>query len=190
MIFIQGELKHRSTWCTRAQLSLMGILIAFLLCAQFFWIRPFNRALDSANARAALAQNELTDDQQRAKNLPSVEREIARLRKRVERFDKVLPKQQDLAQFMSEVTRISQDASLRKLSWHLDSKPRKSDQFTELPIQFTFEGDFQSGVLQFLQGTEDMPRLTRVRKLNLKASDAHDGQVRAEITMNIYFGDE
>jgi Tfp pilus assembly protein PilO len=190
MKLLPCDLKNRLLWCQRAQ---WGLAIALLLLGggmYAMWIHPANAQLEAANLRIAASQSELREDQTRAKNLPLVEMEIARLRQRVERFDKKLPRQQDLAQFMNDVTRISQDASLRKLSWHLDSKPKKSDQFTELPIQFTFEGDFQSGVVQFLQGTEDMQRLTRIRKLDLKASDSHDGQVKAEITMNIYFGEE
>jgi Tfp pilus assembly protein PilO len=190
MTLLKGNLKSRLTWYRRAQGGLFIILLLVTVAVYSLWIRPANMALEAARVRATAAQSELQDDQMRARNLPLVEREIEHLRQRVERFDKKLPKQQDLAQFMNDVTRISQDASLRKLSWHLDSKPKKSDQFTELPIQFTFEGDFQTGVVQFLQGTEDMPRLTRVRKLDIKSSDLHDGQVKAEVTMNIYFGEE
>jgi len=190
MKLLRGDLKDQLIWCRRAQWGLLAMLGLLGGLVYLCWIRPENATLDAAHARIALAESELEQDQDRAKNLPRVEMEIQHLRQRVERFDKKLPRQQDLAQFIDDVTRISQDASLKKLEWHLDSKPRQSDHFTELPILFSFEGDFQSGVLQFLRGTEDMQRLTRVRKLELRAGDAHDGQVKAEVTMNIYFGEE
>jgi Tfp pilus assembly protein PilO len=189
MKLLHGELKNQLLWCQRAQ---WGLLIALLVLGGAIYlmgIRPANAELEQTYQQYAAARLELDQDQDRTRRLPQVELEIQRLRARVERFNKKLPKQQDLASFISDVTHISQQASLKKLAWHLDSKPRQSDQFTELPIQFTFEGDFQSGVFEFLRGTEDMPRLTRVRKLDLKASDALDGQVKAQLTMNIYFGE-
>ena len=184
------DLNNRLLWYRRIQWGMLVLFLLFAVAVYAVVIRPANTALDSASSRFASVQNELTENQARAKNLPLVEMGITRLRQQVKRFDKKLPRQQELAQFMNDVARISQDASLRKLSWHLDSKPQKSDRLTELPVQFTFEGDFQSGVVQFLQATEDMQQLTRVRRLNIRADDAHDGQVKADITMNIYFGDE
>jgi Tfp pilus assembly protein PilO len=186
----QANLKDQLLWCRRAQCGLLAILLAIGGAVCLFWIMPENARLDAARQRIAKAEAELQQDQDRAKSLPKVEAEIAGLRLRVARFDKQLPPQLNLAQFINDVTRISRDASLKNLSWHLDSKPRRSNQFTELPILFTFEGDFQSGILQFLRDTEDMQRLTRVRKLDLKADVAHDGQVKAELTMNIYFGEQ
>jgi Tfp pilus assembly protein PilO len=190
MKLLRGNLKDQLIWCRRAQWGLLAMLLVMGGGIYLLWIRPENARLDLAHQRIATAESELQQDQDRAKNLPKVELEIAGLRQRVARFDKELPRQLDLAQFINDVTRISQDASLKNLSWHLDSKARQSDQFTELPILFSFEGDFQSGVLQFLRGTEDMQRLTRVRKLDLRSDDAHDGLVKAEVTMNIYFGEE
>jgi Tfp pilus assembly protein PilO len=190
MKLLHGDLKNRLVWCERAQWALLAMLGLFGAGAYVLWIGPANVQLEAVDARYAIAMNELRDDQARAKSLPVVEMEISRLRQRVERFNKTLPRQQDLAGFMKDVTRLSQDAELKKLSWHLESKPKKSEEFTELPIQLTFEGDFQTGVVRFLQGTEDMQRLTRVRKLELKAGDARDGTVKAAVTMNLYFGEE
>jgi Tfp pilus assembly protein PilO len=190
MKLLQGELKNQLIWFGRAQKGMLALLVLLGGAIYLLGIRPASNELDQVHAQYASARNELDQDQDRAKNLPRVDLEIERLRLRVERFDKKLPKQQDLAVFINDVTRISQQASLHKLAWHLDSKPKHSDQFTELPIQFTFEGDFETGVVAFLRDTEDMQRLTRVRKLNLVSSDARDGQVKAELTMNIYFGEQ
>jgi Tfp pilus assembly protein PilO len=190
MKFFKGDLKDQLIWCRRAQLAMAAALLLLGGAIWFFWIKPEHATLDGAHARIAMVEQELAQDQNQARNLPKVEQEIERLRQRVERFDKKLPKQPELAEFYNDVTKISQQAALSKLSWHLDSKPRQADHFTELPILFSFEGDFQSGALQFLRGTEDMQRLTRVHKLELKADDQHTGMVKAEVTMNIYYGEE
>jgi Tfp pilus assembly protein PilO len=190
MKIIKGDLKDQLIWCRRAQLALAVLLLVLGGTIWFFWIKPEHATLDGAHARIAMVEQELAQDQNQARNLPRVEQEIERLRQRVERFDKKLPRQPELAEFYNDVTKISQEAALNKMSWHLDSKPRQGDHFTEQPILFSFEGDFQSGALQFLRGMEDLQRLTRVHKLDLKADDLHPGQVKAEVTMNIYFGEE
>jgi Tfp pilus assembly protein PilO len=187
---LRANLKDRLVWFRRIQWGLLTMLLVLGGAIYVCWIRPENARLEGARLRIANAESELQQDQDRAKNLPKVEAEIAALRQRVARFDKELPRLPNMVQFINDVTRISQDASLKQFRWILDTKPRVSDQMTEQPVLISFEGDFQSGVLQFLRGTEQMQRLTRVRKLDLKADDARDGQVKAELTMNIYFGDQ
>jgi Tfp pilus assembly protein PilO len=190
MKIINGDLKDRLVWCRRAQWALAVVLLLLGGAIWLFWIKPEHAMLDAAQAHIAMLKQQLAQDQNQIRNLPKVEQEIERLRTRVERFDEKLPKQQDLAQFINAETRISQEAALTKLCWHLDSKPRQGDHFIELPIQLSFEGDFQSGVLAFLRGTENLQRLTRVHKLQLTSDGPLSGQVKAEVTMNIYFGEE
>jgi Tfp pilus assembly protein PilO len=175
--------------CTRAQCAL-GVVLLLVGCAIYLMgIRPATVRLGELQAKFALEKSELQGNQARARDLPKVELEIEHLRQRVERFDKKLPKQQDLAQFIDDLTEISQQSSLQKLAWKPDLKPRRTDQFSELPIQLTFQGDF-AGVFDFLRRTEDMQRLTRVRKLELRSLEGSTGQVDVQVTMNIYFAEE
>lgn len=189
MMLLKGELKDQLAWCRRLQWGLVAVLLLLGGGIYSCWIRPQRAALQGAWAHIAMAEAELRQDQDRIGSLPKVELEIQQLRQRKERFNKTLPRQQDLAQFVNDVTRISRQAALEKLCWHLDLQPRRSDRLTEVPIRFSFEGDFQPGVVQFLRGTQDMQRLVRVGKLTLRSGDASDGHVKAEVTMNIYFGD-
>jgi Tfp pilus assembly protein PilO len=187
MRVLKGDLKTQLNWCRRAQWGLLAGLILPGFGVYCVLIRPENAALDTARARLTLAQSELARDQVQVQNLPRVELEIEQLRHRVERDHKLLPSHQDLAEFVDDVTRISKEASLQKLSWHLDSQPKQTNQMALLPVQLSFEGDFQTGVLAFLKATEDMARLTRVRKLDLQTS-AGDGQVKAQVVVDIYSG--
>ena len=189
MKLLRGELKSQLLWCTRTQWGLLIALAVLSSTVYLTGIRPANVELEQTHRQYAAARFELDQDQDRNRRLPQVEMDIQRLRARVERFDKKLPRQKELASFINDVTHVGQQAALRNFAWRLDSKPSKSDQLTELPIQFSFEGDFQSGVVEFLRGTQDMQRLIRVRKLDLKSSDALDGQVKAQLTLNIYFGE-
>src|SRR5205814_9891581 len=109
---------------------------------------------------------ELNEGRARAQNLPVIESEVEQLRTRLERFDKKLPKKPDMDQFMREITRVSELASLKKVTVQPGS-PKRSELFSEMPIALNFTGDFTS-VVNFLQQTEEMQRLTRVRSLAIK----------------------
>ncbi len=187
---LTGDLKKQSDRCRQAQCVLGGALFLATLAVYLVQIRPAVLQLAEVHRQYQAACVSLQQDQVETAKLPQVELEIERLHQRVERFDKKLSKPRDLAPFISDIQRISQESSLKMLYSQSDTKPRRTDQFSELPIKLTFEGDFQNGVVEFLRKTEDMQRLTRIQKLDIRSSEAHDGQVKAELTMNIYFAEE
>jgi len=164
--------------------------VALLLVAGFYFvgIRP------AQNQRLAILSSisdqrlQLNEGRARAQNLPLIEAEVEQLRTRLERFDKKLPKKPDMDQFMREITRVSEQASLKKVSVQPGS-PKRSDLFSEMPIALNFTGDFPS-VVNFLSQTEEMQRLTRVRSLAIKSRDAQNGTVEVDVSMSIYFADE
>ena len=68
--------------------------------------------------------------------------------------------------------------------------PTRAEQVRELPIKLQFEGDFTS-VYAFLRNVEEMPRMTRVRGMQIKSRDRDaSGQVQVQLAMNIYFAAE
>jgi Tfp pilus assembly protein PilO len=183
---LHGELKNRLAWCRRAQFGLLGVLSIGVTSVYMTAIRPALADLTEVKGLLQCHKCQLEQNQDQVRNLPWVDQEIHRLRRRVERFDKKLPKQQELAVFIDDVTRFSQAASLKKMTWKPDAKPHKTDLYSDLPIHFTFDGDFQTGLVKFLKQTEDMPRLTRVQKLDVRATDGTGG-VKADVTVRIFF---
>ena len=68
--------------------------------------------------------------------------------------------------------------------------PARVEQVRELPIKLQFEGDF-TNVYAFLRNVEEMPRMTRVRGMQIKARDREtSGHVQVQLAMNIYFAAE
>jgi Tfp pilus assembly protein PilO len=190
MKLLKGDLKDQLQRCRQAQYALTGALLLVAAGLYLLEIRPAVRQLDEVHKQYARAQWTLQQEQAETGKLPEVLKNIEELQQRVERFDKKLPKHLDLSPFIADIHRISEESSLKGLVEQPDTKPQRTDQFGEVPIKFTFKGDFQTGVMAFLRRTEDMQRLTRIQKLDIKADDAHDGQVNAELTMNIYYAEE
>ncbi|CAN5400648.1 hypothetical protein BH10PLA1_BH10PLA1_02580 [soil metagenome] len=170
------------------QLS-MGAL-ALLMAGGFYFvgIRPAQKQRAAVVSMIDSVKGDLAAGQQRAMALPGVKSEVEQLKARLERFDKKLPKKPDMDQFMREITRVSDQASLKKVTVQPGS-PKRSELFSEMPIALNFTGDFQS-VVNFLKQTEEMQRLTRVRSLSIKTKDPQQGSVEVDVSMSIYFADE
>jgi Tfp pilus assembly protein PilO len=182
-------LKGQIGWCSRAQ-WVLGVTI--VVCLGGFYLlgyRPQTRRLADLHMQIDARQRELRANQSRTLIRPEVERKVNELKRRLDRFDKRLPRQQEIAQFIREVTHLSRQSSLRR--WEvMPEAPRRfpNDAFAELPIRLKFEGDFLS-VFSFLRQMEDMQRLTRVRGMNVRTADPSTGQVVVDLSMNIYFSE-
>ncbi len=183
------DLKGELGWCARAQCGLLAALIVIAVALYVVGIRPPAQRLAAIEARAAAQQRALQANAERIATIPAVEQEIDHLRQSVERFDQKLPRQRDLAQFIGNITEMGHHASIQKLNWRPEVKPRRTDEFAELPVHFTFEGNFP-GVFNFLRQAEDMQRLMRIRKLDVRSTDGAEGQVDVQLTMNIYFTED
>src|SRR5690349_11916940 len=133
-----GDLKNQLLWCRRAQWALAVALPISFLVMYVTAIRAPALRSQVIGERATAEQAKLEVARARAASLPEVERSTDVLRQRVERADKQLLQQGELPAVIGEVTGFGHDASLRNVQWRADARPRRSQQFTELPVEFTF----------------------------------------------------
>jgi len=182
------NLQNKIARYATVQWTLGGIALLLAVAFYFAGIRPAQNQRASILAAIQTQRLDLNVGRARAQNLPVIEAEVEQLRTRLERFDKKLPKKPDMDQFIREITRVSEQASLKEVNVQPGS-PKRSDLFSEMPISLNFTGDFPS-VVNFLQQTEEMQRLTRVRSLAIKTKDAQAGTVEVDVSMSIYFADE
>ena len=68
-------------------------------------------------------------------------------------------------------------------------KPGKTERlnnYSEQPLEMSLTGDF-NGFYTFLQKVENLPRLTRVTKMQLTKMNDKDGEMQAQMTLSIFF---
>jgi len=181
------SLKSQARRCTRVRACLVSVLA--LMAGGFYLLgyRPADHQLQQLTKQMQEKQLALQSDRERAGHLSKVQLDVENLKLRLERYDKRLPKQQELGQFMRDITQLSQQSTLRKLTVQ-PGVPKRHQLFNELPISLNFEGDFLS-VFAFLKETEGMQRLTRVNTINVKCRDTKLGTVEVQLSMNIYFSE-
>ncbi|HMB95136.1 MAG TPA: type 4a pilus biogenesis protein PilO [Tepidisphaeraceae bacterium] len=177
------SLKQQIVWFSRVQWTLLSLLL--LLVTGFFFVayKPHMRQLADLQEQIDRYDSELTQSKDQTRILPDVAADVEKLKVKLAKF-KTLPRQQELAQFIKDIAQLGQQANLKKFEL-TRGVPARGARLNELPIQLTFEGDFVS-VYSFLRHAEELQRLTRVPSMNIKSNDK-DGQVKVQMTMNIYF---
>jgi len=180
-------LKDQIGWCRRVHWALAGGLAGALALTFVFGYRPVLGRQAAVESKIAERRLALESGHGRAEELPQLMLRVEKLQAQVERTGRKLPRQPELGQFIKDITAVSQQTALRSFV----VQPlgyKRADAVMELPICMTFEGDFASAA-QFLRQVEEFKRLTRVRRLNVRAKDGNDGTVQVELTLNIYFSE-
>ncbi len=182
-----GTLQNQIRWCARAQWTMTVATLALAAAFYLLGYRPLTHRLHALHAQIDECERDLMESRLQTKILPDVAGEVEKLRARLERSHKSIPPQQELPQFIRDVTQLSQQAALRPFSYK-PGVPARGELVNELPITLNFAGDFVN-VYTFLRNTEEMPRLARVRGISIRAKDK-TGQVNVQLSMNIYFAAE
>ncbi len=180
------SLHQQTKWVGHAQ----WVIASFTLCGlvAFFLTsyQPGTESLAELRKQIAGADLQMQKNDDMAKDLPAIKRDLQRLRDQITR-SRQLPKKQELPQFLRDVTQLSQAAGLQGFRYEPQTQ-KKQELCYELPITLTFQGKFPA-VASFLRSAEEMQRLTRTRRLELKCKDIKNGNVDVDLSMNIYFAD-
>jgi Tfp pilus assembly protein PilO len=187
------SLKHTISIYTKLRWALAG---ATVVAAGLFYglvYRPQMKQSSLVDASIARTSSELAICQDQTRLLSGVAADVERLRSRLREF-KTLPRQQDLAQFIKDISQLNSQANLRKFEQR-QGIPVRGTKMSSSPVAMTFEGDFVN-VFSFLRHTEELQRLIRVSDLRIESSSGQgamkdrSGQVKVQMKMNIYFAAE
>ena|SRR5436190_1987491 len=181
------SLNNQIKWVRRLQMALSIGLAVMVLLFVFAGYLPAKHRLDALHGQIESKTREVEDKQNKAQNLPLLALEVNELESRVRDYDRQFPRQADLGDFIRDITRVSQQLALRDFKYQ-PAAPKRGDAYFELPIQMNFQGEFLN-VYSFLTEVEHLARLTRIRKVAIKAKDFRTGLVEVEIGLNIYFSE-
>jgi Tfp pilus assembly protein PilO len=181
------NLKQQMLWYGRAQWVMGAALLGGMLLFYMMGDRPLEARLEALKFQIESKKRDLTESQNRARSLPLLAFECRQLESQVNIYERQFPHQMDLGPFIRDLTQVSQELALRDWKYR-PALPVKRDVYFELPVHMQFEGDFSSVAL-FMRQVEELPRLTRVKSLNIENKDPKTGTVAVELALNIYFSE-
>src|SRR2546423_1196734 len=109
-------LQSQVRWTTKAQWVMTAVMAGL---AVGFYVLAYGPPTKKRGGRQAESRNkheQLQAAEARARMPPAVESEVEQLKQRLDRFDKKLPRQQDLPQVIKDITQVSQQEALKKLT--------------------------------------------------------------------------
>ncbi|MBI1304297.1 MAG: type 4a pilus biogenesis protein PilO [Phycisphaera sp.] len=184
---------------TRSQLLgtlLLGALVGMPVAAYVFVFAPRNEEIASARAEIRNKEARLASLRQLNSQIGDLGREIEDRQVELAKLNERLPDQEGLDGLLKELTRIAQRTGVSVRTVKGD-KPLSAGAAMEIPLNLTVEGDF-GGYYEFLLAVEGLPRITRVQSMRItrlgsdphrksKPTHAAPGEIRAELTLSIYF---
>lgn len=176
--------RQRIVLYARLQLLLTAALVAFLFVVFFLRYLPTHAATELIEAEIEEQRRELEVSLQKARNLPTLAAENAQLRQQLLRA-KRLPGQHEWAQFVKDLMELGTRSSLKRFEYAYGGATQMGE-LSQLPLVLRFSGDF-TAVFDFLKQVEEMPRLTRVRAIDISRQPDQPGYVSVDLTLSTFF---
>lgn len=180
------SLKTQIGMCTRIQQAFFGAMFGVAVLFYFAAYRPATSRGQLLSEQIIQKEGELARSQAQAKVLPLVQADINHLKAKLADVKK-LPDNPDFGKFQIQMSQYARQDNLRDPSISCAGTPRRDGQYYELPVSLKFDGDFRD-VFTFLSQIEDMPRLTRIKTLNVH-SLGDNGAVQVELLMILYYSE-
>ncbi|QQE12006.1 type 4a pilus biogenesis protein PilO [Planctomycetota bacterium] len=167
------------------ELIFIVLLIAMPVASYMFVFKPRSERVEEARAEILKKQAKLNLLEEATRNTDSINDEIEKLTNAIDLFEQKLPAQQEVEVILSEVWNLADKHNLVQKSFRTEKIVGKAH-YAEVPIKMVILGDFD-GFYNFLIELEKLPRITQLPEVKLEKVENEDGQMKADLVLNIYF---
>jgi len=169
---------------TRIVLTLVAVVFVSAAVTWFF-VLPMLKRGESDRAAVDDLHGQLVKLDRVARRINDLQNEVGRLESALAFFENRLPQEREVDVILREVWGIAEAKSLTLRSIRC-AAPELQARYSSQPITMTLEGPFE-GFYEFMVGLERLPRLTKVRQMQISKSPMKEGVVQAELLMDIFF---
>jgi len=163
----------------------MIVVLAVPIASFWFVFKPRNADIEQARKEIEGKRTTLDKLAESSRQIHDLGLAIQEGREAIDIIEAKLPAEQAVDEVLRQASDLALQHNLHVKSVTPDKKVPAS-QYMELPIQWELTGDFD-GFYEFLLDLEQMPRLTQIRKMNIKRSDQQNGSMSATFTLSVYF---
>ena len=150
-----------------------------------YMIRPANQHLAEAKQRVEGKLAKLSEFEDATAKAEDLNKQLAQLQEAIRFFESKLPPTDEIHKVLEQVTVIAQKQGLRPKTIRT-LQPKDNSGYVEQPLKMKWVGDFNS-FYSFLLEIEKLPRIMKLRQLDLAKENTEEGKVAAEFILSIFF---
>ena len=158
------------------------LLFGITIIAYQFMIKPANRSLAEQKARVQAKSAKFEQIIATAKDL---NKQLVQLQDAIDFFESKLPPKSQTHKILEQVTIIAQNKGLKPKTIRTMKKKDNSG-YIEQPLKMEWVGNFNS-FYSFLLELEKLPRIMKIRELELKKQINGEGEITTNFIVGIFF---
>lgn len=161
------------------------VILGLLGSSWWFGFRKMDAKRAALEAGMSAKQAALSNLRRSTAGVEDVELKLQQLADAIRFFESKLPQEKELETILDRVWKIAEANKLASRTVRT-LKTERGPNYSEQQLQVTLSGDFE-GFYQFLLDFEQLPRITRIGKMNLQKINDHEGQMTADLVLSVFF---
>ena len=164
------------------------LLVGLGVVGYQYMIKPANKDLAEKQAQVEAKMEQLVKFQEATAAAEDLNKQLEKLEEAIEFFESKLPPTSQIHEVLKQVTEVAQKQGLKtKTVRTLATKDNSG--YVEQPLKMELEGNFSS-FYSFLLEIEKLPRIMKLRELELEKKNSLEGQISADFIVSIFFQNE
>ena len=164
------------------------LLVGLAVGGYQYMIKPANQNLAKKQAKVDSDLEKLAKFEQATATAEDLTKQLEKVEEAIEFFESKLPPKSQIHEVLEQVTVIAQKEGLKPKTIRTLAKKNNSG-YIEQPLKMELEGNFSS-FYSFLLELEKLPRIMKLRELELKKQNSIEGQISADFIISIFFQNE
>jgi len=151
-------------------------------------IKPANERLADAKARVDVKLAKLCEYEKATAAAEDIHKQLAQLKEAIAFFESRLPPTSQIHEVLEQVTVIAQKEGLKPKTIRTLARKDNSG-YIEQPLKMELDGNFKS-FYSFLLELEKLPRIMKIRELDIDKQKTDEGRIAANFIVSIFFQHE
>ncbi len=163
----------------------IALLAGLAWAGYHYMIEPANRDLAQTKQRNRAKRVKLAEFEKAGAAAQDMTKQMEQLQDAVAFFESKLPSTNEIYRVLEKVTVIAQKQGLKPKTIRTLGRKTNSG-YIEQPLLMELEGDFPA-FYSFLLEMEKLPRIMKVRKLDLSKKNKLEGLIVAKCVVSVFF---
>jgi type IV pilus assembly protein PilO len=164
------------------------LLVGLAIVGYQYMIKPANKDLAEIKAKVDSKLEQLVKFEEATAAAEDITKQLDKLQEAIEFFESKLPPKSQIHEVLEQVTVIAQKEGLKPKTIRTLANKDNSG-YIEQPIKMELVGNFSS-FYSFLLELEKLPRIMKIRELELDKQKISEGEISANFIVSIFFQNE